>query len=184
MNPLQARRRLSRRAATLTLAVLLPLAAGPAPARDATVPPVAEVRDVPTTLHGTVVHDPYRWMEDVKSPASQAWLKGQGAAARSVLDRIDGREAINKRLVEVAAAQGDSVYSIQQMPGARWYYLKRGVGERQYKLVLRQGLTGKERVLVDPEVAGEEDRRAARDQLLPRLVGRQVPGLRHVGRRL
>jgi prolyl oligopeptidase len=119
-------------------------------------PPVAEVRDVPTTLHGTVVQDPYRWLEDVKAPATQAWLKAQGEFSRSVLDRIDGRDAIAQRLAELVQAQGDTVRDILQMPGERYYYLKRAVGERQLKLVLRVGLTGDERTLVDPEVEAKK----------------------------
>jgi len=114
--------------------------------------PVAEVKNVPTTLHGTVVNDPYRWMEDVKSPATQNWLKAQGEVTRGVLDRIDGREAIAKRLAELTQAQGDAVRGIVQMPGKHYYYLKRPMGERQFKLMLRVGLDGAERVLVDPEV--------------------------------
>ena len=97
-------------------------------------PPVAEVKNVPTTLHGTVVPDPYRWMEEVKSAPAQAWFKGQGTEARSVLDRIDGREAIAKRLAELADAQGDAVRGVMRLPGERYYYLKRKVGEKQFKL--------------------------------------------------
>lgn len=134
----------------LTLAALH--GAGAAAAEVAT-PPAAEVKNVPSTLHGTVVPDPYRWMEDVKSAQSQAWLKGQGAAARSVLDRIDGRDAIAKRLAELADAQGDAVRGVMRLPGERYYYLKRKVGEKQFKLVMRRGLNGSEQVLVDPEVA-------------------------------
>lgn len=114
-------------------------------------PPVAEVKDVPTTYHGTTVHDPYRWLEDSKAAPAQAWLKGQGAYARNVLDRIDGRDAIAQRLAELADAQGDAVRSLMRLPGERYYYLKRKVGEKQFRLVMRQGLDGAERVLVDPE---------------------------------
>lgn len=115
------------------------------------VPPVAAVRDVPTTYHGNTVADPYRWLEDSKSAAAQAWFQGQGAAARAVLDRIDGRDAIAQRLAELADAQGDAVRGVMRLPGERYYYLKRKVGEKQFKLVTRQGLQGQERLLVDPE---------------------------------
>ena len=45
-------------------------------------PPVAKVEDVPDTLHGTVVHDPYRWLENWNDPAVQAWSEGQNRYAR------------------------------------------------------------------------------------------------------
>ncbi len=138
-------------AATLALAAWPQAGALAAPAEIST-PPVAEVKNVPSTLHGTVVPDPYRWMEDVKGAQSQAWLKGQGATARSVLDRIDGREAIAQRLAELADAQGDAVRGVMRLPGERYYYMKRKVGEKQFKLVMRQGLQGAERTLVDPEL--------------------------------
>ncbi len=147
MNDLLARKRL--------LVLTLMAASTFTHAAPAATPPVAEVRNVPTTLHGTVVNDPYRWMEDLKSPQTQTWLKAQGAVTRGVLDRIDGREAIATRLAELAKAQGDTVRAILQMPGDRYYYLKRAVGERQLKLVMREGLTGAERTLVDPEVAAK-----------------------------
>jgi prolyl oligopeptidase len=95
-------------------------------------------------------------MEDVKAPATQAWLKAQGEFSRIVFDRIDGRDAMAQRLAELAQAQGDTVRDILQMPGERYDYLKRAVGERQLKLVLRVGLTGDERTLVDPEVEAKK----------------------------
>jgi prolyl oligopeptidase len=130
--------------------VAIPAVAAPDVALTSKLPP-AEVRNVPSTFHGATVNDPYRWMEDVKSAASQTWLKGQGEQARSVLDRIEGREAIAKRLAELASAQGDSVRGVIQMPGDRLYYLKRQPGEKQFKVMTRQGLAGAEKLLIDPE---------------------------------
>jgi len=119
----------------------------------AATPPVADVRNVPETFHGTKIDDPYRWLEDTKSKAVQTWLRGQGDAARSVLDRIDGRDAIAKRLAELADAQGDSIRGTRQLPDERYYYLKRSPGGKQFKLMVREGLAGTEKLLVDPEEA-------------------------------
>lgn len=118
-------------------------------------PPVAEVQDVPTVHHGTTVHDPYRWLEDVKSPRAQAWMRAQGDATRAVLDRIDERGDIQARLSEIRRSTGDSIRNLIRMPGGRLYYLKREVGENQFKLVMRQGLSGAEQILVDPAVQTE-----------------------------
>jgi prolyl oligopeptidase len=114
--------------------------------------PVAPVRDVTETLHGTTVHDPYRYMENIKDAEVQAWLKAQGEAARQALDRIAGRDAMLKRIEEASAATGDSIGGLMRMPGDKVFYLKRARGERQFKLMMRQGLAGTEQVLVDPEM--------------------------------
>lgn len=149
----QLPRQLASRALVLSALTLAALHCASAASPEVATPPAAEVKNVPSSFHGTVVPDPYRWMEDVKSQQSQTFLKGQGAVARSVLDRIDGREAIAKRLAELADAQGDAVRGVMRLPGERYYYLKRKVGEKQFKLVMRQGLKGPEQLLVDPEVA-------------------------------
>lgn len=113
---------------------------------------VAPVRDVPAVLHGVTVHDPYRYMENVKDPEVQAWLRAQGEAARQTLDRIEVRNRLLQRIEEVSAATGDSFTSVVRIPGDRLYYLKRARTERQFKLMMRVGLTGTEQVLVDPEL--------------------------------
>ncbi|MEI8327447.1 MAG: hypothetical protein WCH44_19190, partial [Betaproteobacteria bacterium] len=112
--------------------------------------PVAAVRDLVQTLHGVTVHDPYRYFENLKDPEVQAWLKGQGEYARQALDRIEGRDALEQRIAAISGASGDKLSGIVRMPGERIYYLKRGSGEKQFKLVLRVGLHGGERVLADP----------------------------------
>ena len=44
--------------------------------------PIAPVRDVTQVLHGVTVHDPYRYLENVKDPEVQAWLRAQGEGTR------------------------------------------------------------------------------------------------------
>ena len=53
-------------------------------------PPVAPVRPVTDTYFGTPVVDRYRYMEDLKSPEVQAWMKAQAAYTKGVIDRIPG----------------------------------------------------------------------------------------------
>ncbi len=115
-------------------------------------PPTAPIREVTETIHGVTVKDPYRYLENVKSPEVQAWLKAQGDFARETLDKIELRARLEARITELTNARGDAISNIVRMPGDHVYYLKRLKGERQYKLFVRVGLAGRERVLVDPEV--------------------------------
>ena len=142
------RLRVLRPAALALLSAVAALTALSSPA----APPVAPVRDTAETMHGVTLHDPYRYFENVKDPEVRAWLDAQGAYARQTLDRIPGRDAMQKRIAELAAANGDSVAGIVRMPGEHLFYLKRPRGATQFKLVMRTGLAGAERVLVDPEV--------------------------------
>ncbi len=135
----------------LNAIVLLGFAAWAQAAHPLPQPPVAEMHNVDTVLHGSTIPDPYRWLEDVKSPEAQAWYRGQADAARAVLDRIAIRERIAQQLHTLSQAQGDVIYGVMQMPGERLYYLKRGQGENQFKLMTRAGVAGAEHVLVDTQ---------------------------------
>jgi prolyl oligopeptidase len=48
--------------------------------------------------HGTKVADPYRWMEDIDSPETRAWVTAEGELSRKFLDSIAGRESMTQRL--------------------------------------------------------------------------------------
>ncbi len=137
--------------------------------------PVAPVRDVVQVLHGVTVHDPYRYLENIRDPQVQSWMRAQGDATRQTLDRIDLRDQLFKRIEALSAAAGDSIGSVVRMPGDRVYYLKRPQGHKQYKLMMRIGLAGAEKVLVDPE---KEARRTG----VPHAVNYFVPSWdgRHV----
>ena len=88
----------------------------------AAAPPVAPVQEVTEIIQGVSVKDPYRYFEDVKAPQVQAWLKGQGEAARAMLDKIELRDRLEKRITELATATGDQIHSVMRMPGDLVYY--------------------------------------------------------------
>lgn len=50
------------------------------------------------TYHGVSVSDPYRWLEDLDSPATKKWIQAQTAQTNAYLQELPGREQIRQRL--------------------------------------------------------------------------------------
>ena len=109
-------------------------------------PPKAAAKPVEEILHGTKIIDNYRWLEDSKSPETQKWVEEEMAYTRSVLDPLPGREQIHKRLTELL-----SIGSITppQLAGKYYFYTRREGMQNQPVLYVREGVEGKDRVLVD-----------------------------------
>src|SRR5256885_6416092 len=114
-------------------------------------PPVAPVRSVTDIHHGVRVDDPYRYMESTNDPAVAGWLKAQSDYARVVLDSLPARAGLLKRIEALDGAASARVESVSWLRNDRVFYFKREPHELQSKLFVRDGLRGKERLLVDPE---------------------------------
>jgi prolyl oligopeptidase len=114
-------------------------------------PPTAPVRPVTDTYYGTRVTDPYRYMENLADPEVQSWIKAQNDYTRAVLASLPGRQQLLKRIVELDESTSADVGSMQRLPGDIYLYTKLLAGEDTYKLYIRKGLTGEEKVLLDPE---------------------------------
>jgi len=119
------------------------------------VPPPLTAAPVTDTYWGVEVTDPYRFLEDTKSARVQDWLKAQATATEAILAKIPGRDALLTRIAAIEAAAAGVTTRIVRTEGAtsgdRFFFLRRNPGEEQFKLVLREGINGAERVLVDPE---------------------------------
>lgn len=120
------------------------------------VPPPMAAQNVQDRYWGVTVDDPYRFLEQVKEPAVMDWMKGQAEATESILKRIPGRSDILNSLKEKETMGGTVISSIYKTKDNRWFYLKRGQGQSQAKLVWREGILGEERLLVDPEKISKE----------------------------
>ena len=108
--------------------------------------PKAEPRPVQEEFHGTKIVDKYRWLEDGNNPDTQKWVAEEMAYTRSVLDPLPGRDAIHKRLTELLSIGNIGVPHI----GGRYYFYTRREGmQNQPVLYVREGVEGKDRVLVD-----------------------------------
>src|SRR5450432_2501799 len=110
--------------------------------------PVARVDVVRDTYFGETLADPYRWMENDKDPEWLPFLKGQNDHARAVLDALPTRESLLKRVQQLS---GDIVATSRvQRAGGLIFFTQRPLGADNFKLFVRQGAAGQDRVLVDP----------------------------------
>ncbi|HWR51991.1 MAG TPA: prolyl oligopeptidase family serine peptidase [Bryobacteraceae bacterium] len=125
-----------------TIALLL-FAAALAPAQA----PRTRTDNVVDTLHGVEIVDPYRWLEDQKSPETRAWIDAQNRYTRSFLGAIDNRAALTKRLTELRRI--DSVGTPIER-GGRYFFSKRKADQDLSVLYVRKGLNGPDHALLDP----------------------------------
>jgi prolyl oligopeptidase len=120
-------------------------------AAGSTAPPVARVAVVRDTYFGETLSDPYRWMENDKDPEWLPFLKGQNDHTRAVLDKLPTRASLLKRIQQLS---GDTVATSRvQRAGGLIFFTQRPKGADNFKLYVRQGARGPDRVLVDPTLS-------------------------------
>jgi prolyl oligopeptidase len=134
--------------------------------------PVAPVRPVTDTYFGTQVVDNYRWMEDLKSPEVQGWMRGQAAYTKNYLSKLPERDALAERIEELDNAS-TRVGGVE-LCGSRFFYMKLTPADQTPKLYARDGLTGGERLLVDPQVLGGTGKRYTISDFYPSDDGKLV----------
>ncbi|MEB2312884.1 MAG: prolyl oligopeptidase family serine peptidase [Sorangiineae bacterium] len=121
--------------------------AAAAPARPDYGYPATRRDDVRETLHGVTVSDPYRWLEDEKSPEVRAWMAAEDAFARERLARLPGRDGFRTRLAELFYAEA---MGTPRRFGSRFFFMRRPPKSEKWIVYVREGKTGRERVLLDP----------------------------------
>src|SRR5690348_8745942 len=71
--------------------------------------------------HGTIVHDPYRWLEDDKSAETKEWVEAQNKVTSAYLSTIPFRDKIKKRIGELYNYER---YSVPFRNGEYLYYFR------------------------------------------------------------
>jgi prolyl oligopeptidase len=110
-------------------------------------PPLTRRDDVREVLHGVPIVDPYRWLEDGRSPETRAWIDAQNRYTHALLDGRPGRDAIRARL---AALSRYDVQSAPQRRGGRYFVEKRRTSDDLSILYVREARDGRDEVLLDP----------------------------------
>ncbi|WP_338662043.1 prolyl oligopeptidase family serine peptidase [Pararoseomonas sp. SCSIO 73927] len=104
---------------------------------------------------GVRVADPYRWLEsDARTdPEVAAWAAAQDRLARSYLAGLPGRDAFRERL---AALVDHERLTPPEKRGNRYFFTRNPGLDNQDVLVLREGVDGPDRVLIDPNSWSED----------------------------
>jgi prolyl oligopeptidase len=135
--------------AVLALALVVPAIAADAPLAY----PPAPRGTVTDTFFGTPVPDPYRWLEQIDSPETTAWVKAEGALTRGYLDAIPVRPAIATSYRKLMN------YPYSSSPfreGTHWFfYHNRGL-QTQSPLYVRDSETGPARLFFDPNTLSKD----------------------------
>lgn len=92
------------------------------------------------------VADPYRWLEDADSPATQEWLHVQDDLLEAQRAGWTGRERFRRRVSELLGA---GVISAPAWRGDRQFLMRRVAGQ-EHAVLLTIEADGTERVLLDP----------------------------------
>lgn len=140
------------------------------PASKMTAPPKAEVKIVVDDYHGHKIADPYRWLEDADSPETQRFVEEQNAYAQQVLDSFPGRERLRTRIERLLST---GLVEAPQPEGNYYFYEKREGQQNQAVVYVREGLTGKDRALIDVNELAP-DGTVALDWWYPSRDGRYV----------
>src|SRR6266704_2272563 len=109
-------------------------------------PTKAKMEVVEDNIHGHKIGDPYRWMEDSNSPATEEYVREQLAYTRSILDPLPGRAQIHERLKELLSI---GTIGTPQIGGKYYFYTRREGSQNQPVLLVREGMHGTDRTLVD-----------------------------------
>jgi len=109
-------------------------------------PPLAPQKPVEEVVRGHKLTDPYRWLENSGDHEAQQWVSDELAYTRGVLDPLPGREQLHKRLGELLSI---GTISAPQIGGKYYFYTRREGTQNQPVLLVREGLAGEDRALVD-----------------------------------
>ena len=114
--------------------------------------PTTQKVDTVDTYFGTEVKDPYRWLEDDRSPETEAWVETQNKTTFSYLDSIHFREDLKNRL--------EKLWNYEKLgspfkEGDYTYFYKNNGLQNQYVVYRKQG-DGAEEVFLDPNTFSED----------------------------
>jgi len=132
----------------LVLLPMLPLAA----ATPWTYPTATRGEQV-DDYHGTKVADPYRWLEDLDSPQTTAWVAAQNQLAFGFLEKLPQREKFKARLTKL---WNFPRFGLPTKEGGQYFFTKNDGLQNQAVLYVQPSLATEPRVLLDPNTLAKD----------------------------
>jgi len=115
-------------------------------AASASGPPLAAPKPVEENIQGHKITDSYRWLENANAPDTQQWVSDELSYTRSLLDPLPDRDQLHRRLAELLSV---GTISAPQLGDKYYFYTKREGTQNQPVLLVREGVNGSDRILVD-----------------------------------
>lgn len=123
--------------------------------------PETQKGDVVEDYHGTKVADPYRWLEDLDSDETRAWVAAQNAVTFGYLEKIEAREQLKKRLTEL---WNYPKYGLPFKRGDRYFFSKNDGLQNQYVYYSVSSPDDENpKVFIDPNTFSEDGTVALKD---------------------
>ncbi len=129
------------------LIAILAIAAAGADRSTSNGPPKTRRDDVKEVLHGVEIADPYRWLEDQRSPETRAWIDAEDQYTQSILGSLAGRDRLKQRLTDLMKID---IIGLPLEHNRRYFLLKRLADQDLFVIYMRKGLRGNDEVLIDP----------------------------------
>ena len=131
-------------------------------------------KPVSNEYQGTIVEDPYQWLEKDDDPEVKAWSAAQNQRTRDYLDKLPDRAAIEKQLTDWYAKTSPSYSSLVSRPGIL-FAMKFQPPKQQPMLVALASADDlkSEKVVLDPNVLDAKGTTAI-DWFVPSLDGKYV----------
>lgn len=102
---------------------------------------------------GTMVADPYRWLENDTSAQTAAWVEAENRVTNAYLQKIPFRQKLLKRLTELA--NYEKIGAPRKRHG-KWYFYKNNGLQNQSVLYVMDELGGTPRVFLDPNTLSDD----------------------------
>jgi prolyl oligopeptidase len=121
--------------------------------RRALVYPPARRSDHVDVYHGIPVADPYRWMEQIDSPETRAWIEAEDQLTQAYVSAIPGRDDIARRLKQLLDFER---WSPPWRRGKNWFYWHNSGLQNQSVLFVTESPEQPARVLIDPNLLSKD----------------------------
>ena len=103
--------------------------------------------------HGTRVPDPYRWLEQLDSPATRAWVGAEDHLTKAVMSRLPLRAALRKR---IAVLDDYQRYDIPFQASGRLFYTRNTGLQNQPVLYMQVDAAVAPVVALDPNALSRD----------------------------
>ncbi|HEY0946742.1 MAG TPA: prolyl oligopeptidase family serine peptidase, partial [Opitutaceae bacterium] len=116
--------------------------------------PVSPRGDVVDDYAGAKVPDPYRWLEDLDSPQTQAWNQAQNTLTYGFLEKLPQRERLRERLTQLWNYER---FGLPFKEGGQYFYTRNSGLQNQSVLYVTPAFDhAQPRILLDPNTLAKD----------------------------